>query len=541
MAEVHLARVDLPLEASRLVAFKRMLPAIASAPTQLQMFFEEARVAVQISHYAVVNVYDFGLAEQRPYLAMEFVDGHDLRDLIETAVLSSQPIPWDCVLSIVSQVARALAHAHALTDTHGRPLEAVHRDVSPSNILVAHNGCIKLTDFGIARVAPQLPHDDTVAGAIKGKIRYMSPEQARAEPLDGRSDLFSLGTVLAEALSHRQLFKCTSDFERLQMVRRGTPPERQRLKESLPADLFYLVTKAMQKDREERFQTGDEMADAIDAVLHRRCPGLGPSHLRAYLETIFPGERDSLIERLRLQAPAFEDTSPRAQQVTVAESVASFKTILGGVRAPPSARRQPEIVEPSPLRSRAIDAVRSGRDEERPNTRVVPKKRRRSSMSNLGAGEVVVAAVSRRTGRSPFLWVALALLTGVVSWQGVQQRFGHQVVTPLSLLPWGLAAEPSRGAPKKLSANVDDAVAAKPSRIVVVSAPAGAQVVVDGTPRCTTPCTLRLHPMEPVSLEVSSAGYSPWHRELQLETLATNIVDVALVRSDCEGSPSRFQ
>jgi serine/threonine protein kinase len=483
MAEIFLARVDFPMEVSRLVAFKRILPAYASDVALHKMFFDEARLAMQLNHSSIVSVYDFGMAERRPYLAMEFIDGHDVRYLIDTAIRSARPIPPDCVLHIVSQLAHALAYAHSFIDVHGRRVEVVHRDVSPSNVLVAHNGSVKLTDFGIACVA----RDMTCSGAIKGKVRYMSPEQARGEPVDSRSDIFSLGTVLAEMLTLKQMFQCGSEVDKLKLVRRGTPPELNLLKQRLSKDILYLVTKAMRPDREQRFQSGDEMADALDEVLRRRSPRFRPANLRAYLETVFPGEKSPRLESVPPRSSDHDNTRPRTPR-------------------PMRQRKGPwpivEVVRKTEQLDKHADAMPLGASAKHPHV-----------------GELIDKAKPHPRKRPVLLWSSVAALFSFAAWQEIPHRDAESYLT-------GVSQSRAAESPAPVLAT---ALARRALRqIVFVSSPAGAHVAVDGEPRCITPCRLALPSTEQVLVEVSSGGYVSWSQELRPESLGSNVVDVAL-------------
>src|SRR5579859_624404 len=187
MAEVFLAR-HIGVEGfERRVAIKRILPHLSDSEGFRSMFLDEARLAAQLSHPNVVHIYDFGRAGDYDFIAMEFVDGVDIGQLIRRG--RKHPVPFELAARILSDVCGALHYAHRITDAGGRPLNLVHRDVSPQNVLVSYDGVVKLVDFGIAKAA--FAAGRTRPGVVKGKYAYMSPEQVEGRALDGRSDLFS--------------------------------------------------------------------------------------------------------------------------------------------------------------------------------------------------------------------------------------------------------------------------------------------------------------------------------------------------------------
>jgi serine/threonine protein kinase len=200
MAELFLARQDGPRGFAKPIALKLLHAHIGEDPEFVAMFEREARVAAALVHPHVVQVLDIGVAEDEHFLALEFVHGRDLRRIL---VAQRGPLPLGPALRVVTDVAKALHYVHTRCDPHGRPLDLVHRDVSPANVLVGFAGSVKLADFGIAKAADQTAHTRT--GTLKGKFGYMAPEQCLQQGVDARSDLFALGVVLYEATTGRRL------------------------------------------------------------------------------------------------------------------------------------------------------------------------------------------------------------------------------------------------------------------------------------------------------------------------------------------------
>jgi serine/threonine protein kinase len=295
MAEVFLARMMGPLNVSRYVALKRMLPEVSRIAELNQMFMDEIRLVVHLSHPAIIPVIDFGVEDERVYLTMEFVEGQDLRTILKRG----KRIPIECCLYIAAQVARALDYAHKLTDAQDRPLGIVHRDITPSNVMISYRGDVKLADFGIARAASQVRMSSTRTGEIKGTIRYMSPEQAGGMPIDHRSDLFALSTVLLEMVTGKSAFKCDSELQALKLVQSGRAPERDLYADLIPQDVAEILDQAMQLSPADRFADGDQFATALELALRKREPAFGPSRVAAFVTETFAAERAQLRARLR--------------------------------------------------------------------------------------------------------------------------------------------------------------------------------------------------------------------------------------------------
>ncbi|MBI5501813.1 MAG: serine/threonine protein kinase [Deltaproteobacteria bacterium] len=266
MAEIYLASRTGPGGFSRDVVLKRILPQRAADPEFVRMFVDEAGLLSRLTHSNIAQVYEFGEIEGSHYLAMEYVRGISLDRLIR--VFERPGLPIAHAARIAAEVARGLDHAHRATDARGRPLAIVHRDVSPTNVLVSYEGEVKLIDFGIARSAVRAT--ETAAGTVKGKVRYMSPEQCRGRPLDPRSDVFSLGIVLWEALTGELLFPQSETFDVMEAIVQQpiVPPSVRR--PEVPPELDGVVLRALAKTPEERYGAAGDMAQALDAFLAER-------------------------------------------------------------------------------------------------------------------------------------------------------------------------------------------------------------------------------------------------------------------------------
>jgi serine/threonine-protein kinase len=284
MAEVYLARRAGPHGFQKIVAVKRILPQLARDPDFTAMFVDEARVCAHLGHPNIVQVFDFGEHNGELYMAMEFVDGTTGARLIRAAAAQDEDVPLDVCLHIALSVLRGLEYAHNARDEEGKPISLVHRDVSPGNVLIDRSGAVKLTDFGIARAAEVEPR--TEAGQLKGKLGYMSPEQVVGRPLDARSDLFTLGIVLAELVMLRPLFAGGSELDVLMRIRDADLTALDRSAARVPDDVRNVLYRALAKDPLLRFPTAAAFAEAIEDIVRRRRLQVGPAKLATCIEKL---------------------------------------------------------------------------------------------------------------------------------------------------------------------------------------------------------------------------------------------------------------
>jgi serine/threonine-protein kinase len=269
MAEVYQAVATGAEGFARTVVIKRILPELARRPAFVRMFVEEAKLSAMLHHPCIVQVYELGQADGEYFLAMESVEGTDLSTLLGACRDAGTAFPPGLVAYLVAEVARALAYAHALRDDSGRPLDIIHRDVSPSNIMVAATGAVKLLDFGIAKAAFGLDDERTRTGTIKGKVGYLSPEQADGGAIDRRADLFALGAVMYECLTSRRLFRGVDDFATLRLVREAAVEPPSRTHPEIPLDLEAVLLRLLAREPDRRFATGDEVVSALSSIVHR--------------------------------------------------------------------------------------------------------------------------------------------------------------------------------------------------------------------------------------------------------------------------------
>ncbi|MFO0722874.1 MAG: serine/threonine-protein kinase [Myxococcota bacterium] len=295
MAEIWLARQSGVAGFNRFVVIKKILSHLAEEETFRNMFLDEARMSAQLQHPNIVQVYDLGEADETYFIAMEFIMGENLAAIAWRGVKRASPLSPTFAARIMADACKALDYAHRLRGPDGKPLEIVHRDISPQNILVTYEGEVKVVDFGIAKAASKSQHTKT--GMLKGKFSYMSPEQCLGNPVDKRSDVFALGIVLYELCTGKRLFKHESELMILEMItkRRITPPSE--VAENIPAELEAIILKALEKDVEIRYQSAQDLQIALEDFIRAQSEASSNSDVAEYMRGLF---EDKIEEKRKL-------------------------------------------------------------------------------------------------------------------------------------------------------------------------------------------------------------------------------------------------
>lgn len=296
MAEIYRARGTLPGRGARIVAVKRILPHLATNPGFVEMFVNEAKLAARLDHPNIVAILELGRNDHSYYIAMEHVDGADLRAILERLKGRGRRIPLSLAVLIGRKLCAALDYAHRVKDEGNQPLRIVHGDISPQNVLVSYDGQVKLTDFGIARAASQAAATDD--RLLRGKLFYMSPEQASGGRVDRRSDVFSLGIVLYEMMTGGKPFTGGDEGALIDALRDGRVRDPSRLNPGIPERLSAVILKALERAPENRFPDAAALSLALDRSLDR--PGPRPSDLARFMEDLFADRdtADAVAERL---------------------------------------------------------------------------------------------------------------------------------------------------------------------------------------------------------------------------------------------------
>lgn len=286
MAEVYLSKSIGANGINKFVAIKRILPQYSDNPEFIEMFKEEAKIAVNLNHSNIVSIYDFGIEKRQFFLVMEFVEGQNLRQVLNHMKKEGKDFSLDQIVFLIKEVAAGLDHAHRCLDgTTGRPLNITHRDMSPQNVMVSFEGETKIVDFGIAKAETQM--ESTRAGTIKGKFGYMSPEQAEGHTVDTRTDVFSLGIVLWELLAKDRLFSAQNEAATLRKVRECQIPNLRKINPAVPAELERICMKALAKDKSLRYQTAAAFHKDLNRFLNTQFPDFSTQEFSKFMKALY--------------------------------------------------------------------------------------------------------------------------------------------------------------------------------------------------------------------------------------------------------------
>jgi serine/threonine protein kinase len=314
MAEVFKSKAFGVEGFERILAIKRILPNMADDDEFINMFVDEARIAVQLSHANIVQIYELGKYESQYYIAMEYIAGKDLRQILDRYRKKKQLFNIPTAAFLTGKICEGLDYAHRKTDPTGRPMNVIHRDVSPQNILVSYEGAVKITDFGIAKAEDRA--SKTQAGVLKGKFGYMSPEQVRGLEIDHRSDIFAVGILLYEMVTGKRLFIGESDFSTLEKVRNAEVPSPREHNPDIPEELERIMLKSLAKERDERYAYASELHDDLQQFLIENNTIFNAKKLAALMKEEYQEDIDAeaakMEEFMKVTAPPgmVEDSQP---------------------------------------------------------------------------------------------------------------------------------------------------------------------------------------------------------------------------------------
>jgi len=376
MAELFLALQRSVAGFEKLIVVKRVLPNLATDQNFVEMLLSEARIAARLNHPNVAHIYDVGVWEGDYFIAMEHIQGEDLRALVKQMMLKGErSFPLEHALGIVLGCCKGLAYAHGLRDMDGRPMHIVHRDVSPQNVLVTFSGEVKLVDFGIAKAVGSAK-EDTKSGRLKGKAPYMSPEQAQGHELDSRSDIFSLGILLFELTTGKRLFRAKSEFDTLKRIVEAPYPRPREVNPSVPARLEAIILRALARDRDERYQSAHDLQSDLEAFVRDEKLVVSTLSLGEWIRTLFAEKLDEqeqmlqegrlLAEKIAAQVEAEERQSltsvppPRPSRTPWVLMVLVLLAAAGAVAAFAITRPEPTPPPPSEIGAISIASTPSG-------------------------------------------------------------------------------------------------------------------------------------------------------------------------------------
>jgi serine/threonine protein kinase len=349
MAELFLAE---DTERKEQVVIKRILPYLSQEAEFVRMFLDEARIAAQLHHPNVVTVYELGKLEDSIFLAMEHVDGIDLRKILQQETKKKSEVPYTFAAYVTAQVCAGLFYAHNTQGIDGRPLALIHRAVSPQNVMVGYDGRVKIVDFGIAKAGAFM--EQSKPGVIKGKFLYLSPEQLSQEKLDHRADLFALGTMLYEVTTGRSPFHRTTTEAVIYAIRAEEPPPPSQFRADFPEPLARVIARCLEKDRTRRYQQASEVERDLQAFLDAT-PTIDRVALSQYVSDLCHREQERTIPALQSRPAPADSTSPERTH-PIAQSVSRRQT--AEIKAPP-ADEDPRTQMANPAEIARAHAVRT--------------------------------------------------------------------------------------------------------------------------------------------------------------------------------------
>lgn len=513
MARLHIAEQTGIEGFSKIVALKRVHPHLADSADLRRMFSTEAKLAAKLDHPNIAAVHELGEVDGTYFISMEYLPGEDLAAMLQQAGPRA-PMPLELALWIGEHAAAALHHAHELVDALGRPVGMVHRDVTPSNIMVTYHGVVKLLDFGIAKSRTSTV--STREGVFKGKLAYSAPEQLSGEVIDRRADVFCLGIVLWECLTGRRLFHAPTDAERIDAVRSREIPPPSSIRSEIPVELDAVVMRMLARDRNLRYPSALDVQQVLGAMLTWQLDRVTPETASAWLEQTFGAER-AAVKRAIAQGHNVESM---VQALARMQAVDSHPD---GSSATPLSTPQRPTSKPGPRKAwstgaaggSSIRPVSSGSVSGVSNPGVTPRPPKgsitaESVLNNfpvppppaspthdmmLVDGDLTPPAASA-PGRT---WAALAL--------GLALMVGVVIAGTIVMVE------------RDGGSAVREPQAATVGAIQVVSDPVGAQVFIDGNPTGqNTPVTLHRLPVgRAISVRVERPGLAPAERTVTLK------------------------
>ncbi len=371
MASVHLARMDGPGGFQKWVAIKKIHAHLVEDDSFVQMFLDEARVAARISHPNVATVFDLGKHEDTYWIAMEYLHGEPLREVMRRTEELGSSMPPEIACRVIADAAEGLHAAHELLGKNGEQMGLVHRDVTPHNLFVTYDGVTKVVDFGIAKFSSRM--SSTRAGTLKGKLAYMSPEQVHGETIDRRTDIFALGVVLWELTTGQRLFRSESDLDTLAKVQECNVARPSTIVRGYPIDLEKIVMKALAKNRGERFKTAREFSRALQSLLMRRGLFIASDEVATYTQSIF-------AERIQKRDAHLRWASEVTQTINASSLPADLPKLsaeLTNSDVAPTGRGPAAVLpaagRPAEIRNDGPPPTQAGLASQKPPTQILPR------------------------------------------------------------------------------------------------------------------------------------------------------------------------
>jgi serine/threonine protein kinase len=420
MAEVYVAEAESVAGFRKKVAIKRILPSLLKEERFVRMFLDEARLSLGLNHANIVSVFDIGKTANAYFIVMEYVEGTNLKFILQYLARRRMALPVHLAIWIVNEVLKGLDYAHELRDPEtGKPFGIVHRDISPPNILVSWNGEVKLTDFGLAKASTQL--ESTDPGVVKGKFAYLAPEAANGLEVDHRADIFAVGILAFEMLTGQRLFLGETDYATVENVRKAQVPPLRELNPEVPAELEKIIRKALAKSVDTRYQHASDFADDLLGFLFSRSLKVSGRDLRDLLDDL---RRTDPMPSPKEAAEAETSDPDRSNVILrlIEEEFTSFRSLDEDSDAPPTGSLPLDTLaggelrgyDPSaPLSLADFDGGESSPAGGRPDPTPPPSPQSSPMRMQMSASSMSSGTMPRRAKPSMAPWLMLLLLAAL--------------------------------------------------------------------------------------------------------------------------------
>ncbi|MCB9072932.1 MAG: serine/threonine protein kinase [Bdellovibrionaceae bacterium] len=525
MAEIYLSKKIAAEGVQKFVAVKRILSQHSASEDFIRMFKDEAKIAVNLSHSNVVSIYDFGVENSQLYLVMEYMEGKNLRQILNRLKQLNKRFSISHIAYITKLIAAGLDHAHRLIDaTTGQPLNIIHRDMSPQNVMVSFEGEVKIIDFGIAKSTTQ--EESTRVGTLKGKFGYMSPEQIDGMEVDARTDIFALGIMLWEMLSEQRLFLTNNEMSTLRKIRDCKIPSLREMDPNIPVELEKIVMKALARNKAQRYQTAAELQKDLQSFLNRYNPDFSSQDFSEFIKELYSEEivdaRKRQVAYSKVEVP-LDPLTQKASKLDAFTQSMTFSSHDAEKVSFSELSLQKKEEGPPDLEEGNLPKLSTNNSAQKLYTTPPPTVRSQTFVGTPNTNSEHTpfqhtqtsfrVPQQEETQSSPLLGIAIVLFAGLIGIFAVVNETQPKLVAgPCNSLknigvPIGCYTQGTT-----LNASTD----AKTTSMRVASDPSGAYIYLNNSPtNQRTPADIPVEIGKPFVLTIASAGYRTESQKFQ--------------------------